>query len=410
MDVGEDVGQRVPDGRRGKHGAPQRHRVAETLLSACLGLRVPPARRTAYNLLVPILPLFGHENVRARLADMVERGVLPHSILLHGPRGAGKQRIALWLGSRLLCTSESEPRPCGACQSCRYTGDLAHPDLQWFFPRPRLKDSDPDMDDVREDYRDAIADRVKAHGLYAPAAGNEGIFVAAVRTLVHSAAMSPALARRKIFVIGDAERMVPQEGAEQAANALLKLLEEPPADTTIILTTSEPGALLPTIRSRVVAFRVGPLAERDLLNFLENPLVSKRLDAEGAPKGIQDRLRASAGAPGMLLGGPGWEEALGNARRLLDTVVQGERADRLRAAFSQGATKARGGFSETLEALTLLLHDRLRTAALHNDNRAATGAAQAVAAVERAKELARGNISPQLITAALLNELDSMPL
>ena len=57
-------------------------------------------------------------------------------------------------------------------------------------------------------------------------------------------------------MIGDAERMVAQEGSDQAANAFLKLLEEPPADTTLILTSSEPGALLPTIRSRSVSVRV----------------------------------------------------------------------------------------------------------------------------------------------------------
>ncbi|MBA3890357.1 MAG: DNA polymerase III subunit delta', partial [Gemmatimonadaceae bacterium] len=65
---------------------------------------------------MPLIPLFGHEAVRARLADMVGRGVLPHSILLHGPRGTGKQRLALWLGSSLLCSGSAGSRPCGACQ------------------------------------------------------------------------------------------------------------------------------------------------------------------------------------------------------------------------------------------------------------------------------------------------------
>lgn len=359
---------------------------------------------------MPIIPLFGHEALQARLQDMLARGVLPHSILLHGPRGVGKQRLALWLGESLLCAAEPAARPCGACQHCRYGAGLAHPDLHWFFPRPRLKDSDADAAEVRDDYRDAIADRVKTGGLYAPAAGNEGIFVSTIRALVASAAMSPALARRKVFVIGDAERMVPQEGSEQAANALLKLLEEPPADTTLVLTTSEPGALLPTIRSRVVAFRVGPLSEESLRRMFADPVVVRRLDAEGAPVDPDDRVRAAAGAPGMLLGGPGWDEALQGARRLLDAAGRGDRADQVRSAFSQGGSRARGGFSSTLDALTMLLHQRVRQSAVANNDERAIGAARAIEAVERTKELARGNVSPQLASAALLRDLQALSL
>src|SRR4029079_4660165 len=107
-----------------------------------------------------------------------------------------------------------------------------------------------------------------ASGLYAPSSGLDGIYVATVRAIVQSASVSPAMAKRKVFVIGDADQMVSQEGSDEAANALLKLLEEPPANTTIILTSSEPGALLTTIQSRVVNVRVPPLATHDLESFL----------------------------------------------------------------------------------------------------------------------------------------------
>ena len=198
---------------------------------------------------VSIVPLYGHRALRGRLRDSADRGRLPASILLHGPRGVGKQRLALWLGQLLVCRADGA-RPCGACQDCRYGEVLVHPDLQWYFPRPRLREVDASPDSVRDDYREAIAERVERHGLYPPADGSEAIYVAAVRALLRQAVMSPAMSRRKVFVVGDAERMVPQEGAEAAANAFLKLLEEPPADTTLILTSSEPGALLPTIGCR----------------------------------------------------------------------------------------------------------------------------------------------------------------
>src|SRR5437868_399938 len=226
---------------------------------------------------MPLVQLYGHERLRERFTDAIARGALPASMLLHGPRGIGKQRLALWLGQALLCTGAA-PRPCGKCEQCRFTAELRHPDLQWIFPRPRLKDSDPSLDDVRTDYAEAIAERISQGGLYAPPSGSDGIYVATVRAIVRSASMSPALAQRKVFVIGDAERMVPQEGSDQAANAFLKLLEEPPADTVVILTSSEAGALLPTIRSRVVAVRVPPVPQEEVRRFLSNEAVAELLE------------------------------------------------------------------------------------------------------------------------------------
>src|SRR5439155_14582105 len=126
-------------------------------------------------------------------------------------------------------------------------------------------------------YAQAIAERTAKNGLYTPPSGSDGIFVATMRAVVRAAAMSPALAHRKVFVVGDAERMVSQEGSDQAANAFLKLLEEPPADTTLILTSSEPGALLPTIRSRSVAIRVAPLTEAEVRAFLADAVVTSHL-------------------------------------------------------------------------------------------------------------------------------------
>jgi DNA polymerase-3 subunit delta' len=148
-----------------------------------------------------------------------------------------------------------------------------HPDLHWVFPRPRLKDADASPADITRDLAEAIAERVQDGLLYPPAVGTDGIYVATVRSLVDTASMSPAIARRKVIVVGGAERMVPQEGADFAANAFLKLLEEPPADTTIILTSHEPTALLPTIRSRVIAVRVPPLGDDDVRTFLRHPRV-----------------------------------------------------------------------------------------------------------------------------------------
>jgi DNA polymerase-3 subunit delta' len=282
---------------------------------------------------------------------------------------------------------------------------LTHPDLQWYFPRPRPKDSDLDADEIRADYGEARAERAAAQGLYAPPSGSEAIFVSTVRAVVQSAALSPALGRRKVFVLGDAERMVPQEGADQAANAFLKLLEEPPADTNIILTSSEPGSLLPTVRSRVVAIRVGQLTEADTRAFLEEPVVAEALDRAKLPKSIDERVQLAAGAPGNLFDDDARREALLQARRILEASVAEDRAIAFRTVFAQGGSRARGAFADTLETLTVLLHERARLAAERSDDRGATGSARAIAAVERAKELATGNVNPQLISAWLVRDI-----
>ena len=353
-----------------------------------------------------MIPLFGHSALQRRIQAAADRGALPASLLLHGPAGIGKQRLALWLAQRLLCAGpDGGPRPCGACQHCRYTEAGTHPDLHWIFPRPRLKDSDADAAAVNADYGDAIAERMEAHGLYAPPAGTEGIYVATVRAIVQAASMAPALAARKVFVIGDAERMVSQEGADQAANAFLKLLEEPPANTNLILTSSEPGALLPTIRSRSVAMRVARLTDAEVGAFLDHELVRARLDELSLPKGRDERLRIANGAPGALLAQSAFGEALDRARRMLDAAVSGDRATRMQVAFVQGSARARGSFSDSLDALTVLLNQRVRTAVDRSDAAAAVNAARAADAVERAKERAAGNANPQLVTFTLLGEL-----
>jgi DNA polymerase-3 subunit delta' len=353
---------------------------------------------------VTIVDLFGHQPLRERLAASIRAGKLPSSILLQGPRGVGKQRLAIWIAQRLLCGEENAP--CGDCAACRYAADLTHPDLHWIFPRPRLKDSDPDLDQVRDDYAEAVAERAAAHGLYSPPSGTEGIYVATVRYLVQQAVVSPAIGRRKVFILGDAERMVPQEGSDMAANAFLKLLEEPPADTTIILTSSEPGALLPTIRSRVVTVRVPLVQDKAVREFVENTVVKRALDAH-AKATAAERVRAAAGAPGALLTGEADARATVNARRIVDAATSARRSALPAAALSQGSFGARGAFSDTLEALLALLGERARDALHRGDTPAAAAATKAVDSVLKAQTWTETNVSPQLITSRLLRDLST---
>lgn len=351
-------------------------------------------------------PLYGHVALRRRITAAAADDRLPASLMLQGHRGVGKQRLALWLGQYLLCDRALTARleaPCGECQQCRYAARAVHPDLHWFFPRPRL--TNPSVDDVKADFREAIAERMEAEGLWAPSEGTEGLHVGTIRALVQLAAVRPAMAARTVFVVGDAERMVSQEGADQAANAFLKLLEEPPPGTTIILTSSEPGNLLPTIKSRVVSIRVPTLSRADTEAFLADPVVARRM----ARMPHEEAIARMNGAPGALLAGDTMAAALAGARRLLEAALQPSTpdgaAERVKAAARQGVAGARGAFTDTLDALTHLLHARARQLVGGGRDADARRAASAVVLVEQAKAKAQGNVSPQLLGASLLASL-----
>lgn len=354
-------------------------------------------------------PLIGHETTRRRLAVAAGQGKLPASLLFQGPVGVGKQRLGLWLGQLLLCeraTIEGLAEPCGDCIHCRYASRGQHPDLHWFYPRPRL--TDPDVDDAKADMAESTAQRMKDDGLWIAPAGNEGIFMVTVRALIQLASIRPAMARRSVFVVGDAERMVPQASSPEAANAFLKLLEEPPPDTTIIITSSEPGALLPTIKSRVVTVRVLPLRAPEMATFLDDPIVAKRLN--GAPRA--ELIASAAGSPGMLLSREGTHGAFANARRILDAALQpagpNGATERIKVAAKQGVTGARGAFSDMLDALVVLLHDRARQLAVAGHDRHARRTSQGIVTVLEIKEKTETNISPQLLAASLVNSLHTL--
>jgi DNA polymerase-3 subunit delta' len=156
-----------------------------------------------------------------------------------------------------------------------------------------------------------------------------------------------------------------------------------------------------------VAIRVAPLPEASVRQFLADPAVVDALADSGAPSGLEERMRLAQGSPGSLLAASGLREALAQATRLLAAATRGDSADGLRIAFGQGSSRARGGFSQMLDALTVLLHQRVREATGRGDPQAAR-TARAIEAVERAKAMATGNVNPQLLTTALLRQIGAL--
>lgn len=362
-------------------------------------------------------PAVGHEELQQRLADSVRRGRLPSSLLLYGPAGVGKQRLALWLGQLLLCEERSA---CGRCRACRLSVRLEHPDLHWFFPLPRPRGASTPQK-LREKLEEArleeIAERRAASLAVRDFDGATGIYLAAVQQLKAMAARRPAMGPASVFVVGDAEAMVPQAASPEAANAFLKLLEEPPLDTYLLLTSSRPGRLLPTIRSRTLGLRVAPVDAGAVERLLVEQAELDRARARAI-------ARRAQGAPGRALGllSESAESVRDKAADLLAAALSPNLEDRWAFAASLPPSGARGEFDDVLAAMTELLRDLLAAslgrADLGFEPRAATAVAgrglppphalvAAVEMVDRAREEAAGNVNPQAIAAGLLIELGS---
>ena len=374
----------------------------------------------------PILhPLEGHEDQRAALARSIRGGRLPTTLLFHGPRGVGKQRLGLWTAQLLLCAAPGPEQPCGSCPNCLHALRLEHPDIHWYFPvaRPPAKGSpERDLEAFAEVRHEELA-RIRQDPLR-PRITNEviGLHFGTVRNLLREAAKRPALASRRLFLIADAEELVAQDSAQEAANALLKVLEEPPKDTWFILTSSEPGRLLPTIRSRAASLFIPPLPREEVSDFL-------RRSGRGSEEEIERVAPLAEGSIGRALGylpdgsEPGPLEAIRKqAFFLLRAALEPGGALRFQQALSFSTSGARG-LHDLLVALESWVRDLaaltvsegvpvlnadgrdwlLRTARARGIT--AARPARALAAVEEARTRAAGNVNPQLLLIHLLDEL-----
>jgi DNA polymerase-3 subunit delta' len=235
-----------------------------------------------------------------------------------------------------------------------------------------------------------------------------GHFVSTARLLQRRAALTPAMGKKKVFLLAEADRLVPQESSQEAANALLKLLEEPPADTQLILTVVDPNRLLPTIRSRMVPLRLGRLTDQEVEEFLV---------ARGGKSAQEARHRTAAarGSIGQALAlgeeTARAEKAADELLRALATGPQG-RAER---TMRQPVWAARGDFTAMLDALAGNLSDAAREMAGGTPRRpvpeslrqprSVEALMEAQAKVITARETAQGNVNPQLLLAVLLDDL-----
>lgn len=209
----------------------------------------------------------GHNNTLKALRNLVDSDHIPHAILIGGPEGIGKMRVARAFTSYMYCEDRTpDGDSCGKCPACLQNKHHNNPDVHFVFPRigASSKSTDTFMPQWFE-FIDSHSYMPKEEWPRAIDAGNTVpvIYRSDADEISRTAALSSFAYRYKTYIIWLPERMQPA-----CANALLKLLEEPYPDTVFILVSDEPDLLLPTIFSRTQRFNLKPLSNDQIAEAL----------------------------------------------------------------------------------------------------------------------------------------------
>lgn len=213
----------------------------------------------------------GHETVKQRLRQMALSGKLPHAILLEGPAGVGKMALARAFAQYIHC---EHPDPngdaCGRCHSCRLHEAMNHIDTQYVFPVVKTDgmNSNPVSDDFRDQWVEYLKDRIYMdyqgwRALFGKKNAQLLTYVTESSALLHRLSFTSHVSRYKIVVW-----WLPEKMNEEAANKLLKMIEEPFDDTIFIMVSDRPRDILPTIYSRVQRIPVKRLPDETVARYL----------------------------------------------------------------------------------------------------------------------------------------------
>ncbi|HEY0376737.1 MAG TPA: DNA polymerase III subunit delta' [Pyrinomonadaceae bacterium] len=274
--------------------------------------------------------LVGNQRVKEILRRMLGEGRVPGALLFAGEPGVGKKLFALELAKALNCREPRGAEACGHCSSCLRLSQSKFPEYS--------DDKDNREKLVWSDHPDVALARPF----------NRILRIGPMREIEQEANFRPYEGRARVFIVEEAERL-----NEHSSNALLKTLEEPPRTSHLVLTTSRPAALLPTIRSRCQVIRFAPLTPAEIeKHLLEGQQVSKA-DA---------RLlsRVARGSIGRALS-TDVESYRAQREAMLDVVsalaLTHDRARLLRASEEMNDAKRKDEYEPRLDVLATLVRD-----------------------------------------------------
>jgi DNA polymerase-3 subunit delta' len=187
----------------------------------------------------------GHERPITILKRAIANNTLAHAYLFSGEAGIGKKMTALALAAALNCPAAGGDGGCGECPPCRRVAALTHPDVHVVMP-------ESENEQLLATWSSKAAEKA-----------SDEIKIDQIRQAQESLTLTPSEGNKKILIVDGAETLNPS-----AQNAFLKTLEEPPGDALIVLITSMPQSLLPTIRSRCQEIRFFPIPRRMLARAL----------------------------------------------------------------------------------------------------------------------------------------------
>ncbi len=266
-------------------------------------------------------------NKRAQetLAAFVNGGRFPHALLLEGPEGSGRRTFAREIAAALFCRGEH--KPCGSCNQCRKVLEQNHPDVEY----------------------------------YGGDGSRRSFHIDTIRKLRQNAWLLPGEAPCRVCVLCGAENMT-----DQAQNALLKILEEPPEHTVFILTAENRAMLLPTILSRVQTIRLEPLTPAEIL-----PVLRERCpDQPGEKLEWAAETADTIGQALALLADESLQKHAQLAQRMLELLCNGSEYDLLTAV--EPVSRKREDLLEVCTQLRQLLTAELTRAASGGESRFST--------------------------------------
>lgn len=226
--------------------------------------------KTEHPLQLADIPFLKNSHAAEVLRRARQHQRVAHAYLLHGPEGAGKEALALYLAQGFLCKERTAAAPtatlfaeetvapklaCGRCSACRRIAELTHPDVHLIFPRASSA-GEKEILEVRQSLAAQAWHRLRPWE-------NSFILIDDIRELKRKLAITSYEGAGAVVLLLEAHRL-----KTESANALLKILEEPPPGTYFLLTAVSLEGLLPTIISRCQPMAVPPVAQQDLIDFL----------------------------------------------------------------------------------------------------------------------------------------------